>query len=157
MNYPSVGNDAAVNDPNIAPMPEVIERALGRVLSDDPPASPYVVNFPKGMRRGNAVEILESIGDPRAELAALRVSGLPVYHIKRVWIRGSSARVEIMRPTPGEADAYVLSVVRLESRIGGNWRVTESRAWPVEASEAPPLYGWPGDASRNRGDDDASE
>lgn len=147
-NYPAIGDDAAVNDPNSAPMPEVIERALVRVLRDSPPSTNFVINLPQGLERGKAEALRDALGDDRAELAALSVSGLPTYHVQKVWIRGNRGRVEILAPIAGAEESYDIVTVRLAARGFSNWRVQDVRRWPGDDVTAPPLYGWP-TVSRN--------
>ena len=143
-NYPAIGGDAAVNDPNSAPMPEVVEKSLVRVLEKYPSETACVINFPQGLEFGRAVAIRDAIADERVELASLSVSGLPTYHVQRVWVRGNRSRVEILVPTDSSGESYDLVTVRLAARGFANWRVTDVRRWSVDDVVVPPLYGWPG-------------
>jgi len=143
-NYPSIGDDAAVNDPNSAPMPEIVERSLVRVLEKYPSETPFVINLPEGLTYGRAIAIRDAIVDGQVELAALSVSGLPTYHVRRVWVRGNRARVEILVPTDMSGEAYDLVTVRLAARGFSEWRVQSTRRWSVEDVVVPPLFGWAG-------------
>ena len=138
MNYPTIGNDSAINDPNTAPMPRVVERALAAVFAKHPSGSPYVINFPEGLEYGKAVAIRDAVDGGRGELAALRVSGLPVYHVRTVWVRGTRARVEVLVPTGDET--YDIATVRLSDVGIGAWRAEDVRLFPGGSVEAPALF-----------------
>jgi hypothetical protein len=137
-NYPSIGNDAAINDPNVAPVPTVMTLALRTVLTDHPPEGSYVVNLPEGMGRKQANRIVSDLGTPTAQLATRGTAELPVWHVSRIWIRGDRAEVDVLRPLAG---AHQGTTVRM---TGGPrpWRVTSTKVWPVGMLDVPELYGW---------------
>ncbi len=145
-NYPSIGNDAAVNDPNVAPLPELMTLALIWVVDSQPVEDGFVVNLPEGMDRARAERIVGRVGRG-ATLVSEESIGLPVYHVTRVWLRGDGAEVDVLRPVSGASGASGASqlvTVRLGSRLG-SWEVRSTKVWPVGMVEAPPLYGWDGE------------
>lgn len=149
-NYPARGeDDPAINDPNFAPSPEVMQVALRWVLTSWPVEGEYVINFPQGMSRRRAEEIIRNLEDPNARLVSIETSGLPAFHISKVWIRpGARAQVEILRPVFGiggrdEAALYQPITVRLRRSPLEPWKVEAVRAWPVGQAEVPELFGWP--------------
>ncbi len=161
-NWPAIDQDVAVNDPNVAPLPGLGRLAVERVLELDAEAGDlpdaWVVNFPEGMRRSVAREMLGMIeartgysggllvGDPGSGAA-------PVYSITRIWLRGDRARVDIVRPvlvaSPRGGStildaAFQRVTVRFELQaFGPRWAVDSVRIWPVGTEEEPVLYGWP--------------
>lgn len=158
-NYPSVGDDAAVNDPNVHPMPTVASVAVRGAVARYPLASErYVVNWPAGLELDRARRMSGEVG-----AGAVVVGGepgweeLPVVHVTRVRIRGDRAEVEVLRPVGRTATEtsgrYQPIVVRLNG-ARGPWRVESARAWPVGLSETPELFGWPaaGSASVEEGE-----
>lgn len=150
-NYPEVGEDAAINDPNHPPIPDVMAAALQYTVEKFPVGGPYVVNLPPGMQRRWAERVLRRIGDPDARLITPGTENLPAYHVTEVWIRGDAATVEVVRPIPGlkpgsegTTGTFTYQALRLKLRgtLGDHWRVRASRAWTMGAAEPPRLYGW---------------
>ncbi|MDX2116439.1 MAG: hypothetical protein SFZ24_12585 [Planctomycetota bacterium] len=154
VNYPAIGTaeeDAAINDPNVAPAPTIVQAALRRVTSSFPVDGPYVINLPEGMTRRRAEEILRLLKDPDARLPAPDTLELPAYHVTRVWLRpADKANVEVLRPIfgvgarPGEGDSaqYQPVMVRLRRSPLEDWKVDSVRVWPIGTVVPPPLFGW---------------
>lgn len=138
-NYPEIGNDVAVNDPNIAPLPTLETVALRWVVEKYPVKGDYVVNLARGTERGRAESIAKNVGKD-ARIVSSESAGLPAYHVSRIWLRGDRAEVDVMRPV-GEAGAYQTVTVRLKSEFG-RWVVSSAKTWPVGMGEVPDLYGW---------------
>lgn len=139
-NYPSIGDDAAVNDPNIAPLPELVTRSLVWVVDAYPVEGGFVLNLPEGMDRKKAALIAERVGRG-AELVSSESMGLPVYHVTRIRLRGDRGEVDVLRPVSGAGGAHQMVTVRLGSRLG-TWEVRTTKVWPVGSGDVPPLYGW---------------
>jgi len=146
-NYPAIGNDAAINDPNVAPVPTVMTVALRTVLERHEPEGAYVINFPEGLGRRQAEDVLMRLGRDDANLATPETAGLPAWHVSRIRIRGDRAEVDVLRPVAG---AHQGTTVRM---VGGPkpWRVTSTKVWPVGMFDAPELYGWGMDAQNDEG------
>lgn len=149
-NYPSIGEDAAINDPNHPPIPDVMAEALRYTVEKFPVEGEYVVNLPPGIQKRWAERLLKRLEDPNARLVTPGTENLPAYHVTQVWIRGDSSTVEVVRPVPtvkagaeGPA-ALTYQSLRLKLRGAGsaNWRVRATRAWTIGAAEPPRLYGW---------------
>jgi hypothetical protein len=152
-NYPPIDEakeDAAVNDPNLAPIPSMIRVALAHVIERWPVEGDYVVNLPRGMNGRRANEIMMKLGDPRAHLPAAEHESLPVYHVTRVWLRpGGTNEVEVLRPVfgvgaPGVDAEFQPISVRMRRTPLEEWEVDSVRAWPIGMQVPPPLYGWEG-------------
>ena len=152
-NYPPIGDDYAVNNPNTPPMPTVAAEAVRWVARKYPVDGEFVVNLPRGMERETAEKVLARIGLPGARLVSPQTVGLPAYHVTKVWVRESQAAVDVLRPVTDVAAEtelgrgamnYQLFTVRLEGGgLRGSWRVNAApRAWPIGGNEPPELYGW---------------
>lgn len=150
-NYPPIGtsaDDAAVNDPNLAPIPTLIRVGLRHVIERFPVEGEYLVNLPRGMTSRRAREFMGRLGEPAAHLPTTAADPRPVYHVNRVWLRpGGRSEVEILRPvfgvgTPGDAVQYQPVSVYLRRTPLEQWKVDSVRVWPIGIAETPPLYGW---------------
>lgn len=154
-NYPPIGtakDDAAVNDPNAAPIPTIMRTALLHVVDRFPVEGDYVVNLPEGMTVRRANEFMMKLGDARAHLPSAETESRPVYHITRVWLRpGGTSEVEILRPVygvgaPGVDAEFQPVTVRLRHTPLEPYKVDSVRVWPIGIAVPPPLFGWNGSA-----------
>ncbi len=144
VNYPAIDGDGlAVHNPNVAPMAEVVALAVRRVVSRHPMEGEYVVNLPEGTNRRVAEWVVAEIGEG-ARIVTPGSEGLRVVHVKRVWVRGHRAVVEVARPVVGigEEESHQTVTVRLAKPVFGVWEVVFVRGWAVGAAETPELYGW---------------
>lgn len=150
-NYPPIGtaaDDAAVNDPNVAPVPTMMRTALLHLVDRFPVEGEYVVNLPEGMTRRRAEEFILLLRDPRARLPREGDESAQVFHITQVWLRpGGRSQVEILRPvfgvgTPGDQAEFQPVSVYLRRTPLEAWRVDGIRAWPIGIAVPPPLFGW---------------
>jgi hypothetical protein len=73
-------------------------------------------------------------------------SGLPVFHVTRVWMRGNQATIDVLRPMPELGNdpqgrtVYQPVTVRLEAGFQP-WRVVHARIWnPGDEVEPPPYF-----------------
>ncbi|MBL0928287.1 MAG: hypothetical protein IBJ11_11660, partial [Phycisphaerales bacterium] len=155
-NYPEVGEhgrDPSVNNPNIAPVPEIVASALREVIRQHPVEGRFVINLPAAMEWRRANEVMAAVNAPMSVLPSPDTAGLPTYHVTKVWIRGGGeATVDILRPVvtltgpggtpPGPgAGLFQRCTVHLQGPWGG-WRVVAFRRWPIGAETPPELYGW---------------
>lgn len=152
VNYPPIGTaeeDAAINDPNVAPAPTVVQAALKHVVKKFPVNGPYLVNLPQGMLKRRADEIIAALKDPNASLPSPERANLPAFHVTKVWLRPSDkAQVEILRPifgvgNPGIPEEYQPVTVRLRRSPLEPWQVDSVRVWSVGMKQPPVLFGWP--------------
>lgn len=162
-NYPPIGQDLAINDPNVIPIPVLMRVALTRTLSTDAATGElperWVLNFPRGTTLERAQSLLESTSRDAGVTGGMLVGdpgfqGLPVYSVTRVWLRADKATVDVIRPvtldgmTPTEADTSGVAYTyqKITHRLTGGfrpWRVETSRAWPIGLEARPELFGWP--------------
>ena len=162
-NYPPIGQDLAVNDPNVVPLPVLMRVATARVLqrdanSGDLPAN-WVLNLPRGMTPERARSVLDNTMPDAGVTGGMLVGdegfrGLPVYSVTRVWLRGSKATVDVIRPvtldgmqpTDENADGVAYTYQKVTLRLEGGfrpWRVANTREWPIGREQRPELFGWP--------------
>jgi hypothetical protein len=151
-NYPQIGaSDVAVNNPNVAPTPEAAFTALKWVVRRYPVEGAYTVNMPSGTYRRTGERVIELLKDPDARLLTPTNQHLPCYHIKRVWIRGERATVEVLRPVlrppldkPAGTPDTIYQSFWVKCEAGWKpWRVIHARAWPIGSDAPPNLQGWP--------------
>ena len=162
-NYPPIGQDLAVNDPNVIPIPVLMRVAITRTLQNDSQTGElpdrWVLNLPRGTTLERGRSLLDNsmsdagvtggmlVGDPGYQ-------GLPVYSITRVWLRGDSGTVDVIRPvtldgmepTEADTDGVAYTYQKVTHRLKGGfrpWRVETSRAWPIGLEDQPELFGWP--------------
>lgn len=171
-NYPRIESAVAVDDVNIAPVPELMRRALTEVIGRDIRSGGlgefsggrWVVNFPEGMERGRAIRVVDAIGTTLLSQSGGIVGSEPsgavaMYSVTRVWVRGDEALVEVIRPSLGggvAVDRYGRPLEvdgeggtgfqRLEVRLRTGfkpWTVTSVRAWTPGLAPEPTVFGWP--------------
>lgn len=162
-NYPPIGQDLAINDPNVVPLPVLMRVATTRVLQRDAASGDlpdnWVLNLPRGMTTTRARSVLDNTMSDAGVGGGMLVGdsgylGLPVYSITRVWLRGDKATVDVIRPvtldgmqpteenTDGVAYTYQKVTLRLEGGFRP-WRVVGTREWPIGLEDRPELFGWP--------------
>ncbi len=162
-NYPPIGQDLAVNDPNVVPLPVLMRVSLTRVLSQDAANGElperWVLNLPRGMDQGRARSVLANTMTDAGVTGGMLVGdegslGLPVYSVTRVWLRADKATVDVIRPVTldgmepaaGDADGVAYTYQKITLRLVGGfrpWRVEGTREWPIGLEQRPELFGWP--------------
>ncbi len=158
-NYPEIGEDSAINDPNHPPIPDVMAASLKYAAERFPVNGEFVVNLPPGMQLRWAERVVKRMENDNARLVSPGTEALPAYHVTQVWIRGDAATVEVVRPIPGLRPGseggtgeftYQSLRFKLRGSFGNSWRVRSTRAWTMGAAEPPRLYGWAAETSGAR-------
>ncbi len=148
-NYPPItGDDFAVKDVNNHNMRSAMTAALRWTVLRYPPPSQsseaFAINLPAGASAATYDSVAEAIGHGAVPVSEENAKRLPVYHIARIWLRGTRARIDVVRPvfelprTTG--GAYVDRGV--EIRLSGGWdpwHVTGSSEYEIGVLDAPPL------------------
>jgi len=119
----------------------VITEALATVIAKHPPAGDFVINLPTGTTPETFEKII-------AELPAGAImpfegmdSDLPVYHIGRVWIRASDAKVDVIYPFTGYDGAKSDQNVTVWLNGGvRRWRAYREQSWSAGTIPTPPIY-----------------
>ncbi|GAB4515865.1 MAG: hypothetical protein Tsb0013_20470 [Phycisphaerales bacterium] len=111
------------------PSPLVMRLALQRVASRHMPGvDAYDILLPKGVTDEVASDIARKLGENVYVTRTLKQDA-PVLVVRRVFVLGDTATVDVERPVDA-ADARQILTVRLRSDIRG-WRVIGVRSWPV--------------------------
>lgn len=108
---------------------------------------PLIVNAPRGMRRAFYQRVVVDVG-PQAQALTPdnEKSGLPIYHVLRVWLRQTNATVDVLRPMSELAPdsqgrpVYQTVTVRLEGGGLEPWRVVHARGYEPGIDPVPPPY-----------------
>jgi len=138
--WPAVGDDGAVNDPNVSPIPRVITAAVHEVVRRYPVPGEFVVNLPEGLHLSRAERITAEIS-PNARIVSPGTEHLPVYHVTKVWVRGDRAQVDVVRPLD-EPQTWQRVTVHLRHHLDGGWTVEYVKVWPMGMATPGSLYGW---------------
>lgn len=142
VNYPPQMDDVAVHDLGVAPTPRIMALAVERVARLWPVDGAYVVNFPRGTTLRTAERTVRLIEDPRASVVTSPLQGQPAFHVTRVWVRGGTATVDVVRPVlraGASEDIGQQITLTLNSALGESWRVVRVRPWTVGAYGVPEL------------------
>ncbi len=137
--WPAIGDDTAINDPNVSPMPKVIAAGVRECMYRYPVIGPYVINLPEGLERFRAERIAQEIG-PEASIVTASDQNLPIYHVTRVWVRGDRAQVDVVRPLD-EPKSWQRVTVYLHHTFDG-WESEFVKLWPLGMATPGSLYGW---------------
>ena len=138
--WPAVGDDGAVNDPNVSPIPKVISAAVHEVVRRYPMPGEFVVNLPEGLVQSRAERIAAEIS-PNARIVSPETEHLPVYHVTKVWVRGDRAQVDVVRPLD-EPQTWQRVTVHLRHHLDRGWTVEYVKVWPMGMATPGSLYGW---------------
>jgi len=110
---------------------------------------PMVLNLPMGTRQVYYERIARMCGPEVMPLTLENAySGIPVYHVGRVWVRAHEAVVDVYRPMPelgtttDGTPIYQMVTVRMEGGFQP-FRVVHGRAWEPGAYDAPPFFPLP--------------
>ena len=119
----------------------VLTRALESVINEHPVDGAYAINLPSGTTP-------ETFGKITARLPAGAVmptdemsSDMPIYHIGRIWIRASDAKVDVIYPFTGMDG--VTSDQNVTIWLSGGvrrWRVYRKQHWSAGTIPTPPVY-----------------
>lgn len=137
--WPAVGDDTAINDPNVSPMPKVIAAGVRESLRRNPPPGNFILNLPEGLEQWRAQRIAAEIS-PSALIVTSDTPDYPVYHVTRVWVRGDRARVDVVRPLDAPR-TWQRDTVHLRHGIDG-WQPEYVKIWPLGMATPGSLYGW---------------
>lgn len=96
-NVPGPDSALAEQDPNARQASRAAAAALQWVVRRHPVEGMYALNLPVGTSTETAQRIADSLG-PMAVIPESTEVDLPVYHIPRVWIRLSDAKVDVVYP-----------------------------------------------------------
>lgn len=166
-NYPNIPTArGTLEDPNRPSTMMAIVASVQYVATRYPPAAsiydldptsaeaqsiavtyPMVFSGPRGFRRAYYEDASRRIGPQVLPLTPEAIdSGLPIFHVTRVWMRGNVATIDVLRPMPELGKGpdgrtiYQPVTVRLEGGFSP-WRVVHARIWnPGDEAEPPSFF-----------------
>jgi hypothetical protein len=150
-NYPPIQGDTfAVKDLNSRQMQDAMVAALRwTVLRYPPPGGSQegqmlAINLPPGIGETGYAYVAERVGEGAVPLTEENAKRLPVYHVTRVWLRGTTARIDVVRPLYEVGEKPGGGVVNrgVQVRLAGGWepwRVSSSSEYEVGVLDAPEL------------------
>lgn len=157
--YPNVeGAKMASTNPNLYSSRECMAVALGWVITKFPPSTPAtsygnsraLINLVPGMNREMYIKVADKVSAAtNIEVSPIEPgdddSGLPIYHVARVWLRHGDAKVDVLRPMPelglkddGQPVYQCITVI-----LSGGfqpWLVKATHTREPGLVEVPPLY-----------------
>lgn len=149
--WPPVGGNTAPNDINAGSAPVIMATALRWATTKFPPVPnaeigefydvPFAINLPAGSDDDTHDNVVRWIGK-NAHPLTRQTEDLPIYHIKRVDVRGPIAEVDIVHPiirlTPGPDGQPVYQGVTAILRGGTHpWKVENYRTFALGQMEVP--------------------
>jgi hypothetical protein len=148
----------ASTNPNLYSSRECMAVALGWVITKFPPSTPAtsygnsraLINLVPGMNREMYIKVADKVSAAtNIEVSPIEPgdddSGLPIYHVARVWLRHGDAKVDVLRPMPelglkddGQPVYQCITVI-----LSGGfqpWLVKATHTREPGLVEVPPLY-----------------
>ncbi|MFO0830306.1 MAG: hypothetical protein U0637_00550 [Phycisphaerales bacterium] len=123
------------------------------------PMVPYdmIVNLPIGTRKMFYDRIPAQIGPNVKPVTPESVqTGLPVFHVARVWLRFNSGTIDVLRPAtelgagPDGKPIYQKITLTLKREFNTTWRVVYGRTWNPGDDTPPDLYYVPAEDDPNQ-------
>ena len=131
VNIPAQKGDTALHDPNRRGVRLVMLRSLEYVLTERPPNQPFQVMLPIGTSDEAYAGILAQLGDNAMWASDGQTRGLPIVAIAQIRIRGSSAEVDVVRPSfpqAGQSSEQTVTVSLNYNPID-SWYAVRLREW----------------------------
>ncbi|USO00125.1 MAG: hypothetical protein H6810_05535 [Phycisphaeraceae bacterium] len=141
--YPPADWQLASDSISGPPADELMTVSLRYVIDRYPPAGggTIVVNLPEGVNDRAYGVIASRVGGDVVPMAR-GLEGLPTYHVTRIWVRGTKAEVDVLRPvgelgaSPTGRPIIQAMTVRLEGGVR-EWHVVRTRPWVIGEEEVP--------------------
>jgi hypothetical protein len=143
-NVPVPESAPAFKSMNHAQPISVVTRALEAVITEHPSQDAqggYAINLPVGTTPESAQKIIDRL--PEGAMVPFKgmSSDIPVYHIGRVWIRASDAKVDVVYPFTGNDGISKDQSVTIWLNGGvRKWRVNRRQYWASGTIPTPELY-----------------
>ncbi len=102
----------------------------------------YSVNLPVGTTLESAQSIVEGLPDGVVIPFEGMDASIPMYHIGRIWIRASDAKVDVLYPARAFDGSSFMGTVTIWMRGGGvpSWRVSRVQHWAPGTIPTQPVY-----------------
>lgn len=139
-NVPGPESAIAGQDPNGRQASRAAETGLAWTIRRHPVDGPFLINLPHGTSTETARSIASSLG-PMAQVPVSETTDLPVYHVSRVWIRLSDAKVDVTFPSKdGLGRDVQRGVTTWMSAVAHPWRVTRGQYWSPGTVPIPSIW-----------------
>ena len=143
-NVPEPESAPAFKSANHLQAKKVTHRALEEVISRYPMRDSqgrYSINLPAGTSLESAQEIVDGLPEGVVIPFEGMDQSIPTYHIGRIWIRASDAKVDVLYPARSfDGSAFTGNVtVWLNGGIR-RWGVNRVQHWAPGTIEVPPVY-----------------
>ncbi|MCA9275160.1 MAG: hypothetical protein KDA29_03960 [Phycisphaerales bacterium] len=143
-NVPTPESAPAFKSANHLQAIKVARRALEEVVDRYPMSDSqgqYCINLPVGTTLESAERIIEDLpGNVILPYEGMDES-IPTYHIGRIWIRASDAKVDVLYPARGFDGSSFMGNVTIWLNGGvQRWRVSRVQHWAPGTISVPELY-----------------
>lgn len=139
-NVPSPDNALYGQDPNARQASAATLAGLRWVVRKHPVSGAYLINLPFGTSTETAERIAASLG-PGATIPDGSSMNLPTYHVPRVWIRLSDAKVDVVYPVQGPDGVPFNRGVTAWLHAGVRpWTVSRGQYWIPGTVDVPPTW-----------------
>ncbi len=119
----------------------VVRKALAKVIEQYPVEGVYAINLPTGTSPESFEQVIAGLPEGAIIPHEGMSSEIPVYHIGRVWIRASDAKVDVVYPFRGADDRVENQNVTVWLSGGvRKWRVYRQQHWAAGTIPTPPVY-----------------
>ena len=119
----------------------VVSRALENAITKHPVSGPYAINLPVGTTPESFERIISELPEGAMIPFEGMSSDVPVYHIGRIWIRASDAKVDVVYPFQrADGTGQDQSVTIWLSGGVRAWRVHREQYWASGTIPTPPIY-----------------
>ncbi len=140
-NVPVPDSAPAFKSANHTQSIKVIREALDSVITKHSVNGEYSINLPSGTTPESTAKIITGL--PAGVLMPTNELGgdVPLYHIGRVWIRASDAKVDVVYPfVRADGKSEDQSVTIWLSGGVRSWRVYRMQYWSAGTIPTPPFY-----------------
>lgn len=138
----TAGPDSAMagQDPNGRQASTAVTAALQWTVLRHPVEGMYALNLPEGTSTETAERIAAELG-PMATVLTEPATDLPVYHIPRVWIRMTDAKVDVVYPMRNALGETIQRGVTVWLNDGiRNWSVARGQYWNPGTVPVPGIW-----------------
>jgi hypothetical protein len=142
-NVPEAGRAGEVDNVNAWGTRSVLSAAISEVVRSHPARDAqgrYVVNFPIGTSREQALRVVQDLPSGAMLPGEGGADGAPVYHVARLWLRASSAKVDVVFPSTVDGKTYERAVTVWLRGGPLPWDVQRMQYWAPGVITTPELY-----------------
>lgn len=127
VNIPAQVGDVATHNPNDRNVRGVLAAALEAVLDQQAIDGPVAVSLPEGASPLTHADVAQRLGEQAISTFEEGAEPLPIVAVQEVRIRGVTAEVDVVCPSPSGRDQLMTAYLRWEPLSG--WRVRRVRTW----------------------------